>query len=178
MSGHKTNRKRVTTANRKYSNPIPNPNPNPISHLFADQLNIDGISTLDLPFRHTHPPRPLIWPTRFVRSSLFVPARVERLDSLKTLAKEYVQRPEVQARAKELRRILRGESNSSGWPSIGGGGGGGDGGGDGGGGGGGKGKSEGVSSSSSSSSAGPGSPSANPPSPPPAPSGGSSGVAW
>lgn len=47
-------------------------------------------------------------------------ARVERLDELKALAKEYVQRPEIKARAKELRRVLRGEAGNSGWPSRGG----------------------------------------------------------
>lgn len=43
--------------------------------------------------------------------------RPERLSELKALAKEYLKRPEVKARAEELRRVLGGESNS-GWPSV------------------------------------------------------------
>ncbi|CAN0132860.1 unnamed protein product [Ectocarpus sp. 4 AP-2014] len=58
--------------------------------------------------------------------------RVEKLDELKALAKEYTQRPDIKARAEELRRVLRGENSNSGWPSIGRGGGSGDDGGDGG----------------------------------------------
>lgn len=45
---------------------------------------------------------------------------MEKLDELKALAKEYVQRPDIKARAKELRRVLRGESGNLGWPSRGG----------------------------------------------------------
>lgn len=59
---------------------------------------------------------------------------MEKLDELKALAKEYTQRPEIKARAEELRRLLRGENSNSGWPSIGRGGGSGDDGGDSGGG--------------------------------------------
>ena len=44
---------------------------------------------------------------------------MEKLDELKALAKEYVQRPEIKARAKELRRVLRGETGNSGWPTRG-----------------------------------------------------------
>lgn len=44
--------------------------------------------------------------------------RQEKLDGLKALAKEYVKRPEIQARAEELRRLLRGEANT-GWLSTG-----------------------------------------------------------
>lgn len=101
---------------------------------------------------HIVPPHPpallLVARPLYFRASVSSRARVERLDSLKALAKEYVERPEVQARAKELRRILRGESSNSGWPSIGSGGS------DsvGSGGSGGKGKNEGDTSSSSSPS--------------------------
>lgn len=50
-------------------------------------------------------------------SRVFLYPRPERLNELKALAKEYLERPEVKARAEELRRVLRGESNS-GWPSV------------------------------------------------------------
>lgn len=47
--------------------------------------------------------------------------RPEKLAELKTLAKEYVSSPEVQARAKELRRLLRGDETNFSWPGSGGG---------------------------------------------------------
>lgn len=43
---------------------------------------------------------------------MFLYPRPERLNELKALAKEYLEQPEVKARAEELRRVLRGESNS------------------------------------------------------------------
>lgn len=74
-----------------------------------------------------NPPAPLRLPPPVQLPPLSPPppctGRPERLDALKKLAKEYVERPEVKAKAEELRRVLRGDANS-GWPSVGGGGGG------------------------------------------------------
>lgn len=51
------------------------------------------------------PPPPL-----FLGLSLNTCNREEKLDGLKTIAKEYLERPEIKARTEELRRLLSGEA--------------------------------------------------------------------